>query len=72
MWPFPHEDFSRINIVSKAIVTAEMNIGQLNQVVTEDIDRNQKLVMKNLYDGNPIRDVDILRSIQEADKYEQR
>ena len=71
MWPFPHEDFSVINLVSKAIVTAEMNIGQLNQVVTEDIDRSQKLVMKNLYDGNPISYQDILRSIQEADKYEQ-
>ena len=46
MWPFPHEDFSNININVKAIVTAEMNNGQLNQVVIEDIDRNQKLVMK--------------------------
>ena len=70
MWPFPHHDFSKINLVCKAVVTAEMNIGQLNQVVTEDIDRNQKLVMKNLYDGNPIRDVDILNSIIEANKYE--
>ncbi|MBQ2659073.1 MAG: 2-oxoacid:acceptor oxidoreductase subunit alpha [Erysipelotrichaceae bacterium] len=72
MWPFPHEDFSRINYHSKAIVTAEMNNGQLNQVVTEDIDRNQKLVMKNLYDGNQIRDIDILNSIIEANKYEKR
>ena len=71
MWPFPHQDFSRINLVCKAVVTAEMNIGQLNQVVIEDIDRNQKLVMKNLYDGNPIRDIDILNSIIEANKYEQ-
>ena len=71
MWPFPHHDFSKINLRSKAIVTAEMNNGQLNQVVIEDIDRNQKLVMKNLYDGNQIRDVDILKSIIEANKYEQ-
>ncbi|MBQ5554971.1 MAG: 2-oxoacid:acceptor oxidoreductase subunit alpha [Erysipelotrichaceae bacterium] len=71
MWPFPHHDFSKLNLVCKAIVTAEMNIGQLNQVATEDIDRSQKLVMKNLYDGNPIRDVDILNSIIEANKYEQ-
>lgn len=71
MWPFPHDDFSRINLKSKAIVTAEMNNGQLNQVVIEDIDRNQKLVMKNLYDGNQIRDIDILNSIIEANKYEQ-
>ena len=71
MWPFPHKDFSKINLKSKAVVTAEMNNGQLNQVVIEDIDRNQKLVMKNLYDGNQIRDVDILKSIIEANKYEQ-
>lgn len=70
MWPFPHKDFSEINLNCKAVVTAEMNNGQLNQVVIEDIDRNQKLVMKNLYDGNQIRDIDILRSIQEANKYE--
>ena len=70
MWPFPHKDFSKINLNCKAVVTAEMNNGQLNQVVIEDIDRNQKLVMKNLYDGNQIRDIDILRSIQEANKYE--
>ena len=70
MWPFPHEDFSLINLHTKAIVTAEMNIGQLNQVVTEDIDRSQKLIMKNLYDGNPIKDADILRSIQEASSHE--
>ena len=71
MWPFPHKDFSDINIKSKAVVTAEMNNGQLNQVVIEDIDRNQKLVMKNLYDGNQIKDEDILKSIIEANKYEQ-
>ena len=71
MWPFPHKDFSDINLRSKAVVTAEMNNGQLNQVVIEDIDRNQKLVMKNLYDGNQIRDIDILNSIIEANKYEQ-
>jgi len=70
MWPFPHDDFSKINISCKAIVTAEMNNGQLNQVVIEDIDRTQKLVMKNLYDGNQITDDDILKSIQEANKYE--
>lgn len=71
MWPFPHRDFSRINLHAKAIVTAEMNRGQLNQVAIEDIDRNQKLLMKNLYDGDQIRDVDILNSIIEANKYEQ-
>ncbi len=70
MWPFPHKDLSRYDIHTKAIVTAEMNNGQLNQVVIEDIDRNQKLVMKNLYDGNQIRDIDILNSIIEANKYE--
>ena len=71
MWPFPHEDFSNINLGAKAIITAEMNNGQLNQVVTEDIDRNQKLFIKNLYDGNQIRDIDILNTIIEANKYEQ-
>lgn len=71
MWPFPHDDFSIINLRAKAIVTAEMNNGQLNQVVIEDIDRNQKLVMKNLYDGNQIKDRDILNSIIEANNYEQ-
>ena len=71
MWPFPHDDFSVINLHAKAIVTAEMNNGQLNQVVIEDIDRNQKLVMKNLYDGNQIKDRDILNSIIEANNYEQ-
>ena len=71
MWPFPHEDFSNINLGAKAIITAEMNNGQLSQVVTEDIDRNQKLFIKNLYDGNQIRDIDILNTIIEANKYEQ-
>ena len=70
MWPFPHEDFSNINLGAKAIITAEMNNGQLNQVVVEDIDRNQKLFIKNLYDGNQIRDIDILNTIIEANKYE--
>ena len=70
MWPFPHKDFSRINLHAKAVVTAEMNNGQLNQVAIEDIDRSQKLYVKNLYDGNQIRDVDILNTILEANKYE--
>jgi len=70
MWPFPHEDFSNINLHAKAIITAEMNNGQLNQVAIEDIDRNQKLLMRNLYDGNQIRDIDILNTIIEANKYE--
>ncbi|MBO4359150.1 MAG: 2-oxoacid:acceptor oxidoreductase subunit alpha [Erysipelotrichaceae bacterium] len=70
MWPFPHKDFSRINLHAKAVVTAEMNNGQLNQVAIEDIDRSQKLYVKNLYDGNQIRDVDILNTIIEANKYE--
>ena len=70
MWPFPHHDYSEYVERSKAVVTAEMNSGQLNQVVIEDIDRNQKLFMKNLYDGNQIRDIDILNSIIEANKYE--
>ena len=66
MWPFPHEDFSLLNMNAKAIITTEMNAGQLNQVVIEDIDRDQLLFTKNSYNGVPIKDEDILQRIKEA------
>ena len=68
MWPFPHIDFSQINMDAKVIITTEMNAGQLNQVVIEDVDRDQLMFQKNSYNGQPIRDEDVLTIIKEANK----
>ena len=70
MWPFPHQYFGKMNENAKAFVVAEMNIGQLNQVVTEDIDRDQRVIAVQCYDGNVIKDSDILMAIKEANENE--
>ena len=69
MWPFPHKDFSELNLRAQVVITTEMNAGQLNQVVIEDIDRGQLLFTRNSYNGVPIKDEDILQTIKEANSH---
>jgi len=66
MWPFAHDRLRELIKNAKTVIVAEMNIGQLNQVVIEDVNTDQKLVNVQAYDGTAIKDSDILTAIKEA------
>ena len=66
LWPFPHREFDRVCAGAKAVITCEMNQGQLTEVAAGHTDRNQKRLTVAQDDGTIIRADRILAAIKEA------
>jgi 2-oxoglutarate ferredoxin oxidoreductase subunit alpha len=66
IWPFPYEQVEKIVENSKAIVVAEMNMGQISGEIEKVNKSDKKIVQVNRIDGRLIKPNQILQKIEEA------
>jgi len=66
LWPFPEERFVELGKAAKAVVSCEMNLGQLSEVVKECTDLDKKKVAVTQSDGTVITADKILDAIKEV------
>jgi len=68
LWPFPATDVSRICANASAVITAEMNLGQIHAEVCRVLDSAQRTLSVTHVDGTLISPQKILATIKEAAK----
>lgn len=68
LWPFPSTDISRICANARAVITAEMNLGQIYAEVCRVLDSAQRSISVTHVDGTLIQPQKILTAIKEAAK----
>lgn len=68
LWPFPEARFSALCAKAKAVLTCEMNEGQLAEVAAKFVDRSQRFVPVTQSNGTLIHMDRILSAIKEVNK----
>lgn len=66
LWPFPEKRFAELCAQAKAVMTCEMNEGQLAEVAAKYVNRDQKLIPVTQNDGTIIRAEKVLAAIKEV------
>lgn len=66
LWPFPEARFGELCERARAVMTCEMNEGQLAEIAAKFTDRSQKLIPVTQNNGTMIRADRVLAAIREA------
>lgn len=66
LWPFPEKRMVELGVQAKAIVVAEMNLGQMIYEVERVVKSTCKLGAVNRVDGEPINPTEIMNQVKEV------
>ena len=64
LWPFPKQLVREKTKNARAVIVAEMNMGQICSVVKSTIETPQRVFLANRIDGKLISPADIAKSVR--------